>query len=323
MAAQANPDPLPPTTPAALIADMHGAQSQGFSGTIVAQMSLGLPSLPGIASSDSDASMTSLLAGSHTLRCWYGGPDQQRVALLGTTDETDVFHSGADLWQWDSSRLTATHVRLPAHTTHPLAPPTIASLTPQQLAAQALAALDPSTAVTVDGTRVVADRSAYVLVLTPRDDTTRVGSVRISVDGATKVPLGVQIFARGTSSPAVDIEFSHVSFSTPSEANFSFVPPPDATVRQGFGSADDTTSTHPAAVIGTGWSSVVEAHAASSHLASLGTQSAHVLPQVSGSWGKGRLLDATLFSVLLTDDGRIFAGAVAPDVLYRAAATHK
>jgi len=29
-----------------------------------------------------------------------------------------------------------------------------------------------------------------------------------------------------------------------------------------------------------------------------------------------------LFSVLLTDDGRVFAGAVGPSVLYRAAATH-
>ena len=43
------------------------------------------------------------------------------------------------------------------------------------------------------------------------------------------------------------------------------------------------------------------------------------LPEVSGTWGSGRLLRSTLFSVLLTDDGRLIAGAVAPEVLYKAA----
>ena len=44
------------------------------------------------------------------------------------------------------------------------------------------------------------------------------------------------------------------------------------------------------------------------------------LPRVSGSWGSGRLLRGTLFSAVLTDDGRVAAGAVAPDALYSALA---
>jgi hypothetical protein len=43
------------------------------------------------------------------------------------------------------------------------------------------------------------------------------------------------------------------------------------------------------------------------------------LPQVSGTWGSGRLLQSALFSVLLTDDSRVIAGAVAPELLYQAA----
>jgi hypothetical protein len=42
------------------------------------------------------------------------------------------------------------------------------------------------------------------------------------------------------------------------------------------------------------------------------------LPAVSGSWGSGHLLKGTLFSALLTDDGRLVIGAVAPDALYSA-----
>jgi hypothetical protein len=44
------------------------------------------------------------------------------------------------------------------------------------------------------------------------------------------------------------------------------------------------------------------------------------LPPVSGDWGSGRLLESTLFSVLITDDGRVLGGAVAPEALYEAAA---
>ena len=45
-----------------------------------------------------------------------------------------------------------------------------------------------------------------------------------------------------------------------------------------------------------------------------------VLPTVSGSWGSGHLLRGTLFSALLTDDGRVAVGAVAPEALYAALA---
>jgi hypothetical protein len=47
------------------------------------------------------------------------------------------------------------------------------------------------------------------------------------------------------------------------------------------------------------------------------------LPTVSGSWGTGRLLSTRLLSVLIINDGRVFAGAVAPSALYAAAASHK
>jgi hypothetical protein len=45
---------------------------------------------------------------------------------------------------------------------------------------------------------------------------------------------------------------------------------------------------------------------------------AGALPQVSGAWGTGRVLTGTLFTVVITDDGRIGVGAVTPDVVYAA-----
>ncbi len=43
------------------------------------------------------------------------------------------------------------------------------------------------------------------------------------------------------------------------------------------------------------------------------------LPEVKGTWGTGRMLAGTVFSVVLTDDGRLAVGAVAPERAVRGA----
>lgn len=328
--AQASSKSLPPITAAALLADVQSAQVPGFSGTIVAQMSLGLPALPALSGGPNGVSMASLLSGSHTMRFWYGGPERQRVALLGTTNETDVFHNGRDVWQWDSDGHVATHTVLPKQHR-----PSVAqvALTPRQLADRALAAIEPTTAVSVATERRVADRAAYELVLTPRGGTTRVDNVRIAIDGSTKMPLSVQVFARDSTSPAIDVSFSKVTFKTPSSDNFEFSPPPGATVHPGTPARVHTTPATPATpaigthddaqTIGSGWSTIAEYRIPPAQLAKSAGPLLGRLAVVGGAWGHGRLLTSALVSVLITDDGRVFAGSVDPSALYAAAATHK
>ena len=65
--------------------------------------------LGGRGSSD----FTSLVSGSHTLRVWYSGEDQQRLALLGTLGESDIVRNGTDVWTWSSETNAATHYQLP------------------------------------------------------------------------------------------------------------------------------------------------------------------------------------------------------------------
>jgi hypothetical protein len=75
-------------------------------------------------------------------------------------------------------------------------------------------------------------------------------------------------------------------------------------------------------VVGTGWGSVVvadlPAEAANELTSGEAARMLRSLPRVSGAWGSGRLLSGTLFSAVLTDDGRVAVGAVAPDRLYAA-----
>lgn len=324
-------EPLPDTTAAELVADMQSEPAQAFSGTVVAQMSLGLPQLPAVADEHGGSSVAGLLTGSHTMRIWYGGADKQRVALLGQTSETDVFHSGQDLWEWDSDTHVATHTVLPKHSGSAAPsvprPSTAESLTPQQLATKLLSAIDPTTRVSLGPSRTIADRSAYDLVLTPRDSSTRIGSVHIAVDGSTKLALGVQVYARGAASPAIDVAFSDISLKAPPQGYFAFVPPPGATVHTNSGASGSSVDSDPATgkaptTVGKGWSSVVVYTSTPAQVQKITGSALSALKPVEGSWGHGRLLDSALFSALVTSDGRVFAGAVDPQALYAAASTH-
>jgi outer membrane lipoprotein-sorting protein len=322
--AQASSDSLPKRTPAQLLAEVQSAHVPGFSGTIVAQASLGLPDLPALGGNGGATSITSLLSGSHTLRFWYGGADKQRVALLGSTSESDVFHNGRDVWQWNSNQHQATHTELPVEDAHQTP---AGEASPQQLADRAIAAIVPSTEVTVADNRRVADRSAYDLVLTPRDRATRIGSVHIAVDGTTKIPLGLQVYARGSSTPAIDVSYSDVTFKKPSADNFVFTPPPGSTVhdatadgpKHGAGTSDGGSLD----TVGSGWTTIAEYRLPANALATAQPGLLERLKAVHGAWGQGRLLESQLVSVLITDDGRVFAGAVDPSALYAAAANHK
>ncbi len=329
---------LAPRTAAQLLVDVQKAKVEGLSGTVVQTADLGLPALPSTGGG-SGSDFTGLVSGSHTLRVWYAGPTRARLALLGNMSESDLIRNGSDVWLWSSSTNTARHATIPASAATPAPGGTEASavpLTPQQAADRALRAITPTTSVTTDPAAVVAGRSAYQLVLQPKDTTTLIGTVKIAIDGKTHLPLRVQVFPRGSGTPAFEVGFTSFDPSVPAGSVFAFNPPPGAKVSQGLSGAAGHHDTggpqrHPRGtrptVVGSGYSTVVVAQLPSDPAAApepgpagLGTLDSVLakLPQVSGTWGSGHLLRGTLFSVLLTTDGRVAAGAVAPQALYSA-----
>jgi outer membrane lipoprotein-sorting protein len=337
-------DPSLPTRSAAeLLTDLQTAKLDGLSGTVVARADLGLPAIPVGGNS---AELGSLVSGTHTLRVWYSGPDQVRVALLGTLGETDVITNGTDVWVWSSKENKASHSTLPAKPAEPTPLPSESpfAMTPDALAKAALAMLGPSTEVTTDGSASVAGRDAYELKLAPRDPASLIGSIKLDIDAVEHVPLRVVIEARGGGSPAIDVGFTQVSFARPDPSEFTFNPPPGATVEEAQpgsheesapGSATPSAPSAPAApsadgnrnfaVVGSGWTSVIvtrlpkPAEGADNPAAGL----LAALPSVSGPWGSGKLVSSRLFSALITDDGRVLIGAVSPDRLTQAAADPK
>lgn len=234
-------------------------------------------------------------------------------------------------------------------------------LTPEAMSKAILAALDPTTEVTSGPGITVAGRPAYQLVLTPRDDATLVGPVRIAIDAAQHVPVRVSIESTATGRAAFTVGFTSVSFQAPDPSVYRLTPPAGAVVTErdlgaelradgepggaAGGDAGVVPDDSPAAmpdvtptVVGEGWSTVLvlsapdasaQGSTASGADASPVDPSGPIteitswldaLPQVSGPWGTGRLLSSHLLSVLVTDDGRLLVGAVAPEALEAAAA---
>jgi outer membrane lipoprotein-sorting protein len=324
---------LPPRSAEQLLADVGRADPPGLSGTVVKTARLGLPALP--ARPGGDASLNSLVAGSHTARVWYAGRQRARVAVSGSLTEVDLIRNGRDVWTWESATNSATHVVLPEDKDHRRGPAGgVAPLptTPEEAARQVIQAVTPTTSVRVGRTAQVADRPVYELVLAPKDARSLVDSVTLAVDGETKVPLRVRVFAKGQADPAFEVGFTEVQFRVPDAGVFRFTPPPGAKVttqRADAGHKPEpggrAAPARPAgtglAVIGESWTSVVVARGVSAGSA---TGPAKALldaaKPVQGAFGRGRLLQTPLVSALLTDDGRLYLGAVTPEALTAAAA---
>src|SRR5271166_2221621 len=335
--AQAAPG-LPARTPAQLLAKVADSTTPPLTGTVVETASFGLPALP---ATGNPTSLSSLLTGSHTVRVWYASPDHFRLAVPQSLSESDVIRDGSTAWLWQSTLNKVTKFTLPAHKAAavPKQP-----LTPQQAAQQVLAAVGPTTTVSVASNVTVAGQSAYGLVLAPKDARSLVGQVQIDIDGRNGVPLRLQVFARGASSPAFQVGYTAIQFVTPAPADLSFTPPPGSSVTQvnmaSVGSGATGSANSGVSSIGSGWLTVLELPSsaltpgspAPSQGSSTGTagDSAAVLrallasaTPVHGAWGTGRLLRTSLVSVLMTDQGSAYVGAVEPSVLYAAASAHQ
>jgi outer membrane lipoprotein-sorting protein len=359
----ASADPsLPDRSAAQLLVDVQNAKVAGFSGTIVESADLGLPDIAKMAGASGGAlssgalssgalssagdqgigGLTRLIAGSNTARVWYAGEDKVRLALMGTTGETDVIRNGTNTWLWNSSDKTATHLALPkdAGKADKAALPAGVPQTPQEAADAALAAITPTTTVATTGAAKVAGRDAYELVLSPKDASSLVGQVRLAIDAETHIPLRVDVYAKSATSPAVRVAFQQISFTTPDAQQFTFNPPAGTKVTeqkvgdvatdrqkalkermQATEKAKPAGSAEPK-VIGKGWTSIVTAKlpAGADTKSSEAAGVLGLMEKVSGTWGSGHEYTGTLFSVLVTDDGRVFAGAVTADALYQAAA---
>ncbi|MGM9441358.1 LolA family protein [Streptomyces murinus] len=298
------------------------------------------------SAADPSSRLTELLSGTHTLRVAADGPDRQKLSLLEQGAEYSVIHDGKDVWGYDSKSDQVSHGTAPAAGKDRTEPPA----TPKDFAEQALKAVDDTTSVTVDGTAQVAGRDAYKLQIKPRQSGTTVGAINIAVDAKTGMPLKFTLTPKSGGAAVLDAGFTQVSFARPAASTFAFTPPKGAKVteqqdgslkdgagkgaeRPGLGKGLEGTDGAKGLegkgapkVIGKGWTSIATFDSGAKgglptgdkggdlggFLGSLGDK-------VSGKFGKGTVFSTRLVNVLMTDDGKVYAGAVTKDALVKAA----
>ncbi|MGV9424669.1 LolA family protein [Streptomyces sp. NPDC003656] len=344
LADSGDPD-LPKISAQQLVEKIARSDVQQLSGTVKISTDLGLPDLGGLESSlgsgsgghdggssaDPSSKVTELASGTHTLRVAADGPDKQKLSLRERGAEYSLIHDGKDVWGYDSASNEVFHGTAEQHE-HGKQREDERQGTPQDFAKNALKAVDDTTSVTVTGTERVAGRDAYKLQIKPKQQGSTVGAVTIAVDAKTGTPLKFTLTAKSGGKPVVDTGFTQVSFAEPPASTFDFTPPKGAKVTEEKDSGKREHAAGPGALfggaakggktIGKGWTSVatfdtgakggMPSGSAGGFLGSLGDQ-------VSGDFGKGTVFSTRLVNALITDDGKVYAGAVTKQTLLKTA----
>ncbi|MFD7705060.1 outer membrane lipoprotein carrier protein LolA [Streptomyces caelestis] len=355
LADSGDPD-LPEITAAQLVERIAQSDVEQLSGTVKITTDLGLPDLGGLesglasgatgrgedggSSADPSAKLTELASGTHTLRIAADGPDRQKVSLLENAAEYSLIHNGKDVWGYDSASNEVYHGTVDeSGEDREQQPPA----TPKDFAEEVLKSVDDTTSVTVDGTAQVAGRDAYKLVVEPRRSGSTVGAISIAVDHETGMPLKFTLTPSSGGAAVVDVGFTEVSFDRPAASTFEFTPPKGAEVTEdgGPGKGGEHSGKPEKApkseedlakgldglkMLGEGWNTVAAFDTGDGgglptggvggdlggFLGSLGDE-------VEGEFGTGTVFGTRLVNALVTEDGKVYVGAVTKDALVKAA----
>nr|WSY52585.1 DUF2092 domain-containing protein [Streptomyces sp. NBC_00886] len=342
---------LPKISAQQLIDKIAKSDVEQLSGTVKISTDLGLPDLGGLESSmlsgatksgdgssaDPTAKLTELATGTHTLRVAADGPDKQKVSLLENAAEYSLIHNGKDVWGYDSQSNEVFHGTASADTSKN----DETRATPKGLTDEALKSVDDTTSVTVDGTEHVAGRDAYKLLIKPKQSGTTVGAISVAVDAKTGLPLKFTLTPASGGAAVVDVGFTQLSLSKPAASTFDFKTPKGAKVT----TEDSATKAAPApdhsaksdedlgkglddlTVLGKGWNSIATFDTGGQGVPSgssagggdLGGFLGSLGDQVKGDFGSGTVFSTRLVNALVTDDGKVYVGAVTKSALVKAA----
>ncbi|MDV5147661.1 sigma-E factor regulatory protein RseB domain-containing protein [Streptomyces sp. SBC-4] len=229
--------------------------------------------------------------------------------------------------------------------------------TPKELADEVLKAAGDTTSITVDGTAKVAGRDAYQLMIKPKQSGSTVESIKIAVDAANGTPLKFTLASVEGGKPVVDAGFTKVDFGKPAASDFDFKVPEGAKVTEGaaekgagsgkpedfgkdfekefekefggelggLGGFGDLGKGGGLNVIGEGWTTIakIDSGAPAPKTDEAPKEIQGLLDsfgdKVTGKFGSGTVFKTKLVNALLTDDGKVYVGAVTQDALVNAA----
>lgn len=163
-------------------------------------------------------------------RLWATGDGRLRVELQADAGDTEILLDGQTLTIYDVHANTVYRVTLPngatgshaADGTH--TPPTLADID------SALARFAQYATLSNANPSSVAGQPAYTVRLEPKDSGGLLGGVEIAWDATHGVPLRVAVYARGNSSPTLQLAATDISYGPVSSADVTITPPASAKV---------------------------------------------------------------------------------------------
>jgi outer membrane lipoprotein-sorting protein len=166
-------------------------------------------------------------------RLWLSGDRHLRIELQSDNGDSQVVVNGDSFWISDPMSNTVYEGTLPASKTGKTdkrgasagqGVPSIAKI--QAELTKLMQQVNLSGAQPTD----VGGRAAYRVEISPKHDGGLLGSAQVAWDALKGVPLEVGIYARGNSTPVIDLKATNISYGAVPASDFSVSPPSGATV---------------------------------------------------------------------------------------------
>jgi outer membrane lipoprotein-sorting protein len=175
-------------------------------------------------------------------RLWISG-NEARLELQGSNGDAELLYDNGSFWAYDPSSNTVYKGTVPADWTSGGMPKAGWWAYPPKSSIQYSPDV-PSTAqiqqridrlskyANVSGATPtdIAGQPAYSVTISPKQSGGLLGSVQLGFDANHATPLSAAVFARGDSTPALQLAASSVSYGAVPASDFAIAPPPGAKV---------------------------------------------------------------------------------------------
>jgi hypothetical protein len=205
---------------------LHGALTADRPSGVSARITFTNGLVPG--SSLAQGQVGSALLTGASGRLWVTNDGRGRLELQSDAGDAQITWNGSQVSVYDASSNTVYRATLPArHANSADTAKTPPSLSEIQAALNRLALhADVSGATPTD----VAGEPAYSVRVGPQDHSGLLGNAELAWDAIRGVPLRVGIYAKGASSPVLELAVSEIHFGDVSGGDVSIAPPANAKV---------------------------------------------------------------------------------------------
>ncbi len=238
--------PTPPPKPLAdavhdALTGASGDQIQGVSANVQLTDHLleGASLTSGAGGSAAGQITSSPLVTGASGRLWISKEGRVRLELQSEKGDTQIYYDGQTISMYDASSNTLYRYTVPAHkgdtgsaggngspTTSDHEPPTIAKIE------EAIAHLGQHANVSGATPTDIAGQAAYTVRVSPKETGSLLGAGELSWDAANGVPLRAAIYSSTSSSPALELAATSISYGPVEASVFEFTPPANAKVEE-------------------------------------------------------------------------------------------